>query len=295
LTIHGLANFVTYYGLLQNYRGGYALFGLGIAWTLVIEVSFYLALPLINQIARAAAGNRASDERVYRVQMGLIVSLGAIGLAVRALNIWVVNTSPRGAWFPLHASGYSLLAYLDWFAIGMAFAVLTASPSTGRMLPRLGAMLGRQPLACWLVAIGVFALQARLLKTVGLGPNRLIHFALPFLIGVTALFMVLPAVFGDQSQSVIRRLLQSRSIVYLGGISYGIYLWHFIIIHQARLWVANGTLPKVFIVQFVAVFTITVAVASASYYILERPLIAWSHRVSRTRRTPEPRLAGEIT
>jgi len=290
-SIHGFANFVTYYGLLQNYRGGYALFGLGIAWTLVIEVSFYLALPLINQIARAAAGNRAAADRVYRVQMGLIVSLCAIGLAVRALNIWVVNTSRRGAWFPLHASGYSLLAYLDWFAIGMAFAVLTVSPPTRRRLPRVASALGRHALACWLVALGVFAVQARLLQTISLGPNRLVNFALPFLIGVTALFIVLPAVFGDQDQSVIRRFLQSKSIVYLGGISYGIYLWHFIIVAQSGLWVANGTLPDVFIVRFVAVFTITVAVASASYYVLERPLIAWSHRVSGPRPTPDQRAA----
>jgi peptidoglycan/LPS O-acetylase OafA/YrhL len=288
-SIHGFANFVTYYGLLQNYRGGYALSGLGIAWTLVIEVSFYLALPLLNQIARAAAGHRPSAERVHRVQMALIASLCAIGPAVRALNIWVVDIPRRGTWFPLHASAYSLLASLDFFGIGMAFAVLAVSPWTGRMLPRVVNGLGRHAFACWVVAIAVFAVQARLIETVG--PTRLVNFVVPSLAGVTALFLVLPAVFGDQDHSAVRGFLRSKSMVYLGGISYGIYLWHFMIVQQAGLWVANGTLPDVFIVRVVVEFTITVAVASASYYILERPLIAWSHRVSHRRPTPVPRLA----
>ena len=77
LSVHGFANFVTYYGLLQNYRGGYALFGLGIAWTLVVEVSFYVALPLINQVARSLVRSHATPERVFRVQIGVIVSLAA--------------------------------------------------------------------------------------------------------------------------------------------------------------------------------------------------------------------------
>jgi peptidoglycan/LPS O-acetylase OafA/YrhL len=288
-SIHGLANFVTYYGLLQNYRAGYALFGLGIAWTLVIEVSFYLALPLINQIARAAAGKRAPADTVYRVQIGLLVALGAIGLAVRALNIWVLKTTRPGAWFPLHASGYSLLAYLDWFAIGMAFAVLSVSSSNGRRPPRVVTQLARHPWTSWVIAVGVFALQARLFETLPTSrPNRLVLFFLPSLIGITALFIVLPAVFGDQDQSLIRRFLRTKPMVYLGVISYGIYLWHFIFVTQSGLWVANGTLPDVFVLRFVVVFTLTIAVASASYYVIERPLISWSHRISRRRPTPEP-------
>src|SRR5262249_23835497 len=46
-------SFITYYGLLQHYRAGYTLRGLGIAWTLVIEVSFYIALPLLAFLLRS--------------------------------------------------------------------------------------------------------------------------------------------------------------------------------------------------------------------------------------------------
>jgi len=288
-SIHGVANFVTFYGLLQNYRAGYALFGLGIAWTLVIEVSFYLALPLINQIARSVTGVHASVERVFRVQFGMIATLAAIGWAVRALNIWVVKTAPLGTWLPLRASGYSLFAYLDWFAIGMVFAVFSVSSATGRVLPPVVAALARHAGACWVIAVGVFALQARLVgPTVSMtGVSSSIQFLLQGLIGLTAGFVVFPAVFGDQDRSGVRRFLRTKPMIYLGGISYGIYLWHYIFVVQSLEWVANGTLPDILFVRFLAVFALTIALASASFYVVEKPLIRWSQRISRARPMPD--------
>jgi peptidoglycan/LPS O-acetylase OafA/YrhL len=87
-----------------------------------------------------------------------------------------------------------------------------------------------------------------------------------------------------------------KPMAYLGGISYGIYLWHFAMVRQSDLWVSNGMLPDLFIVRFIAVFAATVAIAAASFYIVEEPLIAWSHRVGRQRPASAPRLArDEIT
>ena len=285
ISLRGFSDFVTYYGLLQNYRGGYALLGLGVAWTLVIEVSFYVALPIINRVARSLARPHATPERMFRLQIGVIVSLAAIGLTVRGLNIWAVKPAPRGAWFPLRASSYSLLAYLDWFAIGMAFAVLDAAAATGRAIPKIFAVAARHAGACWLTAIGLFILQARVIGPLSLpsAPRSSVRFALPGLVALTAGFVVLPAVFGDQDQSVIRRFLRTRPIVFIGGISYGIYLWHYIFVRQSVLWVNDGTLPDNLLVRFFTVVTLTLAVASASFYLIERPLISWVHRASRER------------
>jgi peptidoglycan/LPS O-acetylase OafA/YrhL len=279
-TIRGFANFVTYYGLLQNYRGGYALFGLGIAWTLVIEVSFYIALPLIDQIARALAGRQATAERWFRAQMGLVGALAATGLLVRALNTWVVKSSHPGTWFPLHATGYSLFAYLDWFAIGMAFAVLSVFSAADRPLPPAVAVLGRYASASWVLAFGVYFLETRLVTSAG---GRLAIFVLPILIGVVAGFLVLPAVFGNEETGAIRAFLKTKPMIYLGGISYGIYLWHFIFVTLSLKWVTEGRLADVLFVRFLVVATLTLAVASASFYLVEKPLITWSHRVTRRR------------
>jgi peptidoglycan/LPS O-acetylase OafA/YrhL len=291
--IHGFANIVTYYGLLQNYRGGYALSGLGVAWTLVIEVSFYIALPFIDRIGRALTGSAASIQRVFRAQTGLIATLAAIGFSVRALNIWVVKTAAPGAWFPLHASGYSLFAYLDWFAIGMAFALISAaSARTGRH-PKSIAAASRHTATCWLIAGGGLALQARVMgpTLVMTGLNPFVKFLVPGLVGITAGFFVLPAAFGNQDEGAARRFLRMKPVVYLGGISYGIYLWHWIIIRQSSRWISNSTLTALMF-RFVVVFSLTVAIASASFYVVEKPLIGWSHGPAR-RKSPSPHRIGD--
>ena len=163
-SIHGVANFLTFFGLLQNYRGGYALFGFGIAWTLVIEVSFYLALPLINQIARVVAGLHTSIERVYRVQ---------IGISRVARRDWVGNTGaqhlgredrPRGGVVsPARERLFPFRIPRLVRRSGMAFVVLSVWSATGKIgtQGRRGACDACEP--CWVVAVGVFALQARLI------------------------------------------------------------------------------------------------------------------------------------
>jgi peptidoglycan/LPS O-acetylase OafA/YrhL len=279
-TIHGFVNFLTYYGLLENYRNGYALFGLGVAWTLVIEVSFYLALPLINLVARSIAGPRPTAERTFRVQIGVVATLAAIGLVVRALNIWIANTEPRGAWFSFHTTGMSLLGYLDWFAIGMTFAVFSAFSAHGRVLPKPISVLGRHPTASWVIAFALFTAQTRVTD---FGSLNLARFWLPGLIGLAAGFAVFPAVFGDQDTGAIRRFLRTKPMLYLGGISYGIYLWHFIFISMSFPWAKNGHIPHGFLARAVVVVVLTLATASASFYLVEKPLVAWSHRMSQRR------------
>ena len=66
-----------------------------------------------------------------------------------------------------------------------------------------------------------------------------------------AFFLILPAVFGAQHTGVTRRFLQLRPMVYLGTISYGIYLWHQAFIEKMHQWggwskqpVAQRTVPR---------------------------------------------------
>jgi peptidoglycan/LPS O-acetylase OafA/YrhL len=67
-------------------------------------------------------------------------------------------------------------------------------------------------------------------------------------------------------------VFNNPAAVYLGQISYGLYLWHFPIIFMVgdkfgSRWIST-----------VAVIVATVIVASASYFFLERPLIRLARR-----------------
>ena len=56
------------------------------------------------------------------------------------------------------------------------------------------------------------------------------------LYGVFAFLLLLPAVFGPQDRTLVRRLLRSWPVASLGVISYGIYLWHLNLIDESIKW-----------------------------------------------------------
>ena len=100
------------------------------------------------------------------------------------------------------------------------------------------------------------------------------------LYGIFALLIIAPAVFGPQDRSLIRRLLRSWPMASVGVISYGIYLWHLDLISQFLDWTGwrAGQVP--FWLLALAVFALSAAVASASYFGLERPILRIKRRMS---------------
>jgi peptidoglycan/LPS O-acetylase OafA/YrhL len=100
------------------------------------------------------------------------------------------------------------------------------------------------------------------------------------LYGLFAFFLLLPAVFGPQDKSLVRRLLRSWPIAALGVISYGIYLWHLDLIHLFLQWTGWAPHHEPWWILALAVFALSVAFASASYFGLERPLLRLKGRIS---------------
>lgn len=277
-TLSSTGQVVTAFGLFQNYRNRYQSLGLDVAWTLVIEVSFYFALPILAWLIRAVS-DRSPDLRFkVRVHLVALAVLAAVALAVR---YWAhfeatFGAQPRGAWFaPVSVTSW-LIAYLDWFALGMALAVGSAWLSVGGRISKVIATLGRMPTLSWLLALECYWLVVQL----GLGsfanasPGSATQLYLRWIfMGLAGAFFVLPAVFGPQRNHGLRRVLLARPLVMLGVISYGIYLWHLPVWLQAREWLPTG-LPMV--LQLAIVLAATVAIAIASWEVVERPIISWS-------------------
>ena len=89
----------------------------------------------------------------------------------------------------------------------------------------------------------------------------------------------MPAVLALQQGGRVRATLGSRLAVFLGSISYGIYLWHWAIIRWlAGHWFhasSGQTMLKVTVVGL----PVTIAIAYASFRLIEKPLIRLSKRV----------------
>jgi len=249
------------YGLLQSYDSQWQETGLGVAWTLCVEATFYLALPLIALLLQnrglGSARGRASQ---LRWELGF---LGAMALAGFA---WLDSIGPA---FDLDFIVQTLPATMQWFAIGMFLAVLQIS--AGSLLPRVASALADARVA-WAIAAGVFLfLVSEVSHHVGL-PEEAIRWIEGLGLLTVAVGAMGPTVLGDGA-ALVRRVVANRVLLYLGTISYGIYLYHLPIVYHLNFEsvVADSRFQMVnlAVIAFVACFVL----GTASWYLIERPLM----------------------
>lgn len=276
-TLSSLRSAVFNYALLQTYDAGNSLFGQGlfIAWTLVVEITFYCVLPLYALTMRWL-GARSPVPAEFA---GGIVLVG-LGFAATA---WTAYGHP-----PTFV--HVLPANLAPFAFGILLASATAAARRSDALRRRLDRLGRAPGAWWALAAIAWSatvwwagiesvLPPGVTQT---GGELLGEHLLRTLIGIA---IVLPAVLGDQRRGAIRGVLRWRPIVFLGLVSYGIYLWHVPIITWLQRQTDHVPADTNFLALTLAVSVPVVVVATASWYVVERPLVALSRRTSLRSRT----------
>ncbi|MCB1287483.1 MAG: acyltransferase [Mycobacterium sp.] len=239
----------TWWGLFRNltltqiYTDNYAFAllhqGLTQMWSLAVEVAFYVALPVLAWLLMVLLCRRR-----WRPVL-LLAGLG--GLALLSLGwIVLVHTTdflPDGAklWLP---------GYLIWFLGGMMLTVLSA------MGVRVYGFLA-VPLAaiCYLIACTPIAGEPQTSPT-GMA-QALVKMAF---YAVIATLVVAPLALGDSGWYA--SLLASRPMVWLGEISYEIFLVHLVLMEVAMTdvlhWrVYTGSMPGLFFVTMV--LTIPVA------------------------------------
>jgi peptidoglycan/LPS O-acetylase OafA/YrhL len=271
--------YVTLYALLQNYRPSYGFAGLTVAWTLCIEVSFYIALPFLAAFIRFIGRN------AHTLRMKLEAQL--VGLATLYVFTLIYRGVLAGPWqydkvgHPNAIVHLFLPNYFDWFSMGMLLAVCVCWRDMGRRLPKIVQRFADTGWLCWLCAAACYFVlmmsrQAATTSTsvvVGVGPETTSEmYTRFFLNGFAGFFFLLPIILGLKPRMLVKRSLSWIVPMYLGTISYGIYLWH-------KLWLdylkpdAKSTTHISFWVMLAMVLGLTFVTASVSYYALERPLM----------------------
>ena len=276
------ADWWRYYLFLQIYSRTTALGGLVQAWSLSTEVTFYLMIPLWSILHRAVRRGRPVS---FAQELA-----GCGGLAAAAIAFRAVISSRNPTWRGL--SFQWLPTNLDLFAAGMAVAVVSVHVITRPGLETLLGQLARWAEPWWAAAIGLFAWYA-----VRVGPAAGAQLADPngaysgafwqqrqLVLAVLGILLLVPAVFGPQGLGPVRTMLQLRPIVWIGAVSYGLYLWHFdwmkrAVPRPAGLdgqqgwpgWFPAGTAPS-----FSQMLAIGVGAgllsAALSWYLMEQPL-----------------------
>ena len=221
----------------------------GVTWSLAIEAQFYLLAFLLAPRIATMPANRAWT-------VFALVCAGVI--AFRAAVYFLLSTAGPNPDAISHQLS-QVPALFEGFMFGMVAATLRPSPgSIPKWLPSLA---GATVLACYLILHWGFV------------PNRETYWTNPiiaifFRSGVAAFasLCVLTALLSTPADPLAFRLMK-----FLGKISYGIYLWHLILLFSLG---KTGLSGSPWLVALGTVFG-SVLIATVSYQLIEYPFIAW--------------------
>jgi acetyltransferase len=264
------SDYLQYLLLIQTYDNHDYDPNLTQLWTLAVEIAFYALIPILA--ALAARGRRTPDAALRRQ----FTMLAVLGIAALVFNIAENHTSL------IHSQALLWLpAYLDWFALGMALAVLTCVPPSCQALGPARRVLGewaRSPGTCMLVAAVLY-----LISTLPLGIPRTLApatftqwTAQHYLYAGVAFFLLLPFVLADGG--TVGRALGSGTANVLGNVSYSVYLWHVPLMLLLQRELGYREFHGHFLELLMLTVVCTLAIASASWFWFERPILRYGTR-----------------
>ncbi|RIV32614.1 acyltransferase family protein [Micromonospora radicis] len=297
--------------LMQVYEPLRLPVGMEHTWSLATGAAFCLLLPLVALLGRCLGG-RSPRARARR-QLALGIGVILVGL------LWngYVHTpdSPlqdvAALWLPSH---------LDWFGTGVVLAVLVSWPDGTRpsaflgtidptavkatdggdqlwyLLPRGLRTFTFAPATSWAVA----AVLLWIASTPIAGPRALEPATRAEVLAEHLLFLLvawclIAPLVGPRTDGLPRRFLGQPAVRFLGRISYGIFLWHLLVLEAALRLLGFTRFDSSFWSLLAVTLALTIPIATASHYLVERPVRLLYRRVeSRSlTRPPEPASAPD--
>lgn len=228
---------------------------IGPAWSLAVEVQFYVLLWLAGTaLCRAAARVRPALRVAVLTVPVVLVGAASLGWKLVAWRVLDVPGDRWSVWFGLPAK-------LDVFALGMLLAVVVAS-GRASVTARAAAPVA---LAGWTVVVG-----AMLLRPGGNAEHAWFHTAcaLGFVLVLAA------SVLSPASDRAPRRPSARGAVpAFLATISYSVYLWHepLLLALEARGLLPDPSGPHAFVVTTLVLVPVSVAVGWLSWMCIERP------------------------
>lgn len=247
-------------------------------WSLSVEAQFYLLVPLIYVLVRSLKGLRA-------IVGAIVLSLWSVFLV--KLNIW--NTD-----YPAIISSESyqsihwymtLWCSLDIFLLGFLMNPLLKRLRMIKLSMSISPVIFKVAAVMLVAAFCLFGshiiyYRALPLQTDPMDSARMYIFGFqPLTAAVTSVFIL---AFEWNSSDYRPRLSQAtisqnplRLLEVLGNLSYGLYLWHYLIFRWVQPLITAPTELQAFVTRFVVVLVLSLAASTATYYWVELPAAKW--------------------
>jgi peptidoglycan/LPS O-acetylase OafA/YrhL len=226
-------------------------FGLSHTWSLAIEEQFYLLWPVL-----------------LLAILFLLKSQGGRLRAVAALAVaFVIYRALLIQWgAPFHRIYNGLDTRADALLIGCLTSFIYKTYPI-KSASRSARLLGAAACLSLVLLLAYF--------TLGQDADAPPWYGVGFtLLSLASALVILGLIYEPPGWRLLSRLLKLRSLVWVGKVSYGLYLWHFFIVYafkeqfpQASDWVVMPLAVGV-----------SLAIATVSFYALEKPVLRWKNR-----------------
>jgi peptidoglycan/LPS O-acetylase OafA/YrhL len=271
-----LSDWLHYLLLVQVYDHHELDANLSQLWTLSAEIAFYAALPLVAYLVRRLTTGPRARLRGHAVAVAALI---VVALAFNIVQSRLLVGTQALLWAP---------CYVDWFALGMLLALLSAVPPelmghstrAGRGA-RVLRELATSPLTCWTAAAVLWLItttQVATPRTVTV-PTFWQWTIQHYLFGASAFLIFVPLIFG--SGGAPGRVLGSRAGSLLGDLSYSIYLWHLALLLLIQRELGFTEFTGHFWTLLVLTVLASCLVAAVSWFGVERPLLRYRRRRDR--------------
>lgn len=262
----------------------------GPMWSISFEVTSYVLLPL-GFIALFALSTRVGSGWRSR-----LLWLGVIAVALVAHTLFVRFVHPgsyqRGwdygliggakTWMP----NFNPFGYFAMFATGALAAGVQTKLARNRNFA-----FDALALAAVVTVVVLLAIQTRANGTESYGQLLVPHNFPWFHLAIAASLALLP------SSVVLGRILDNPVVRYLARISFGIYVWHYVVLELVRITIApdidHGQMQDPVRMAWVSglIIAISILIAHTSFYLLENPIIIWARGLEKRPQQATPTLS----
>ena len=208
-------------------------------WALSLQIQFYLFLPLILFLSIALSKLVGSYKAVLFIVALIIMS--SFGF-----SIYYTDINPAAAYFH---TGTRAWEFFVGVAIFIASPFISLSSTVSRVLMWVGFLL--------ILAVGVFV------------PDSAVYPGYIAALPVAAAGIMIVAGISDKA-GYVYQMLSSKALVYIGGISFSLYLWHWPILVYFQHY--SGVMPgEITLIEGLLVIALAFTLSVISKNLIENP------------------------